>query len=587
MSQINSLIDAITKKFTDKEFDKFIHEINFPKFKSFAPNTKISLDFPVTVLVGPNGGGKSSILQAAWGMPLKYSTSRFWFSTPVDPMDFDSINQNRYWYAHYVKKINQNVECRKMCGNKRHGYWEPTRPSQQEGMKVMPPASPRTSEFMSPSGDRWNQVKRTPYYINSKAESSAFERFFYSSGNTTLEARQDYFVKYSRQLKSAIDKELKSLEYYGVERIKENFVIPKPQLDIINNILKKNYKSARYISHALYDKNFSPSVIFETEQRRYSECFAGSGELAVVNCVLALEKVKKFDLLLLDEPETSLHPGAQTSLLEYILGIVKTKLIQVIISTHSHTFVELLPTNALIVLDESPEGIVVRTESTKASAFRRLGHLEKNKITVVTEDKLLETLVKRALERVPPELSRKTVVFPADVGASEMLSNQVRAYSQTGANVIMVLDGDQSAITQVFDIDPKDLSTSSTEKHIKFLKDNNISIVGSNQELNLELWIKWCKKRVVLIDDICPEQLLLELINEDHPLLKDPNATNKKFKDAVRGELKSQSNDRDSSAQASLFKYLLGNVKSGEPMDIKIASLAEKLRVKLVELEKQ
>ncbi|MDP2058598.1 MAG: AAA family ATPase, partial [Flavobacteriaceae bacterium] len=76
MSQINSLIEAITKKFNDNEFDKFIHEINFPKFKSFAPNTKISLDFPVTVLVGPNGGGKSSILQAAWGMPLKHSTSR-------------------------------------------------------------------------------------------------------------------------------------------------------------------------------------------------------------------------------------------------------------------------------------------------------------------------------------------------------------------------------------------------------------------------------------------------------------------------------------------------------------------------------
>lgn len=76
MKKIDELVSNIEKKFRDKEFDKFIHEINFPKFKSFAPNTKLGLNFPVTVLVGPNGGGKSSVLHAAWGMPLGSSTSR-------------------------------------------------------------------------------------------------------------------------------------------------------------------------------------------------------------------------------------------------------------------------------------------------------------------------------------------------------------------------------------------------------------------------------------------------------------------------------------------------------------------------------
>jgi len=579
MSNVNSLLETIRKDFSLNKFDKFIHEINFPKFKNFAPGVKLSLRFPVTVLVGPNGGGKSSVLHAAWGMPLRSSTSRFWFSTPVDPMDFDSENQNRYWYSHYVKELKQKVQCRKMCGNKRHGYWEPTRPAQKELMDEMPAQNERNKKFMSKSADRWNQVERTPLYINSKAESSAFERFFYSLDATTLESKQDSFVKYSRQLKSAIDGDLKSLHYYGRERIKNNHVISGSQLAVINKILKKNYKSARYVVHSLYERNFSPSVIFETDRRTYSECFAGSGELAVVNCVLALDKLKPFDLLLLDEPETSLHPGAQTMLLEHILTIVKEKMIQVIISSHSPTFVELLPVESLIVLDSSVDGIIARANPSKASAFHTLGHVESSKLTIVTEDKLLEVMVERALKHLPKELARNVVVVGVEVGASEMLSNQIRAYAQADAKIIMVLDGDQSDIQQVIDLDPESLSNTSTQEHIDFLKEKKVSIVGTRQEL--DVWIKWCKKHLILIDQVCPEQLLLQLLAADHSLLADVSATNQKFKEAVKRVLNKSGDDTDSKTQAAVFKFLLGRSKEGSDVQSAIVSLAEKLREKI------
>lgn len=584
MSNIKILIEAIEKKFQKKEFDKFIHEMNFPKFKGFAPDLKLEINFPVTVIVGPNGGGKSSILQAAWGMPLRSSTSRFWFSTPVDPIDFDALNQNRYWYSHYVKDIDQIVQCRKMCGNKRHGYWEPTRPAQKEGMSEMPKPTPTNSAFMSKSGDRWNQVDRTPYYINSKAESSAFERYFYSVGHATLESKQDNFVKYSRQLKLAIDQNLQKLSYYGVERLKGNFEIPDSQLKIINRILGKKYKSARYINHALYDRNFSPSVIFETEQRSYSECFAGSGELAIVNYVLSLEKLSKYDLLLLDEPETSLHPGAQLKLLEHILSIVKEKMIQVIISTHSPTFVEALPKEALIVLEEAPEGVIARVSPSKSSAFYRLGHFDNDKVTIITEDKLLEALACRATEFMPPEQRKKLAIFGSEVGASEMLSNQVRAYAQTDDKIVMLLDGDQSEVQTVIDLDPSDLSVSSTKTHIEFLKKQKVSIVGTHQDL--ALWIQWCKKHVVMLEQVCPEEIFLELLSPSHPKLSDKKASNSDFKSAVRDVLHKQGDDRSSDSQATLFKFLLGQVKPDSPTETKIKSLSQKLLAKVVALEK-
>lgn len=585
MSNIKTLVEAIEKKFNKKEFDKFIHEMNFPKFKSFAPGLKLEIKFPVTVIVGPNGGGKSSILQAAWGMPLRSSTSRFWFSTPVDPIDFDAVNQNRYWYSHYVKNIDQVVQCRKMCGNKRHGYWEPTRPAQKEGMTEMPKSTSANKAFMSKSGDRWNQVDRTPYYINSKAESSAFERYFYSVGHATLEAKQDNFVKYSRQLKRAIDQNLQKLSYYGVERLKGNFEISNKQLMVVNRILGKKYKSARYINHALYDRNFSPSVIFETEQRSYSECFAGSGELAIVNYVLSLEKLSKYDLLLLDEPETSLHPGAQLKLLEYILSIVKDKMIQVIISTHSPTFVEALPLESLIVLEDAPEGVIARVSPSKSSAFYRLGHVDNDKVTIITEDKLLEALACRAVEYMPPEQKKKLAVFGAEVGASEMLSNQVRAYAQTGDKIVMLLDGDQCEVQKIIDLNPAELSVVSTKTHIEFLKKQNVSIVGTNQEQGLDLWIRWCKKHVVLLEQVCPEAIFLELLAPGHSKLGDPKATNSDFKSAVREILYKQGDDRSSDSQATLFKFLLGKVEPNSAVEHKVKSLSKKLLAKVVALE--
>lgn len=584
MTVIDGLVATAQKKFNDGKFDKFIHEMCFPKFKSFTPDARISFRFPITVLVGPNGGGKSSILHAAWGMPLKHSTSRFWFSTPVDPIDFDANNQNRYWYSHFIKPLKLLAESRKMCGNKSHGYWEPTRPAQKEGMKSMPAKSAAYAPFMSPTGDRWTPVDRSAYYFNAKAESSAFDRFFNSVELSSLSARQDYFVKYSGKLREVIDRSLSSFDYYGVERVAEHFVISAEQLDRVNKILQKDYTEARYIRHKLYDKYaFSPSVIFKTASRSYSECFAGSGELAVVNFVLALENLDDYGLLLLDEPETSLHPGAQEKLTEYLLSLVNEKHIQVIISTHSPTFVQLLPAEALVVLDETSIGIAPRPFSSKASAFERLGVVDNEKIIIVTEDKLLKAVVDRAVSRLPKSLRAKVNVVAAELGVSEMFSNQVRAHILASSKVLMVVDGDQADVEKIFVQEPDDLSSKQKQVLLKELKNLNITVIGSNTDL--DGWMRWCKSRVVLLDQVCPEQMLLELLNPTHPLLTDPSAKNADFKSKVKSAVNVGKGDSTADAQYHIFKYKLGEIQSGTALDTSIQALSDKLKAKLAQFD--
>lgn len=555
--QIQELIRKIQKDFESNLYDKFIHEINFPKYKNFSPNEKIIFNFPVSIIVGPNGGGKSSVLHALWGMPLNHSTSRFWFSTPIDPIDSENNkDRNRYWYTHYIKELNQIVQCRKISGEKRNGYWEPSRPSSSDGM-TKPPKNPTTiqKKYLSKSFDRWNQVEKTPIYINNKAESSAFERFFYYTDGQSLEKKQNQFLRYSKKLKNVIDNNLQSITYYSIQRNIQNFLINEKSLKEINKILGKDYISAKYIIHDLYGKIKSPSVVFETTKRKYSECFAGSGELAVVNTVLAIEKLNTYDLLLLDEPETSLHPGAQKRLIEYILKTTLEKKIQVVISTHSPTLVELLPDQALIVLDESSNGVTSRKQPTKYGAFKRLESPNREKILIIAEDPLLASIVEIACKKLNPDYHGLIEIAAATVGASEMLSNQVRAYSLAKNKVLMVLDGDQKPIKNIYDQDHQLLNKHQKDDLIIQLKKLNVSLVGGDDFF--AQWCDWCKKNVIFLEETCPEKILIMCIDSEHKILKDSKANNQKYKDVARSLLKQRSLGNKPENSATVLKTLL------------------------------
>lgn len=580
---IKELIAAVQTKFDQNKFDKFIHRVHFPRFKNFARGATVDFNFPITILVGPNGGGKSSVLHAAWGMPLNHSTSRFWFSTPVDPIEYDKNDRHRYWYSHYNASLKLRVQTRKIAGNKHNGYWEPSRVAIKEGMDPMPSQTAPNSQYMSNKADRWTPVVRTPYYFNAKNDTSAFDRFFNGKVLSSLEARQDQFVLYTKRLKRVIDNDLQTFDFYGIERIESNSMLSASQLAIVNRILQKKYKSARYISHKLYDTyTFSPSVKFETDARNYSECFAGSGELAVVNLVLALEKLNDFDLLLLDEPETSLHPGAQEKLIEHLLELSRDKCIQVIISTHSQTFVENLPQSALVVLEESSDGIKPRLAPTKASAFERLGVVEKNKVTILTEDRLLQAMVMRALPRVDRSLRLGVAVVADDVGVSEMLSNQVRAHIQANSKVLMVIDGDQKEVESIFNQDVNTLNANQRDATIRKLdKEHKISIVGTGIKEDFVSWMQWCKQRVIAIDQVCPEQVLLELLDPNHVTLSKPNATNADFKKAVKAVLHHSHNGQSMDSQHTIFNLKLGEISPGSRVDGYLNSLAAKLTEKL------
>lgn len=73
------ILEKLNNKFLHGEFDNFITEINLPYFKNIKIGTQINFTFPLTVLIGQNGCGKSSCLQAIKGCPEGNAPSENWF----------------------------------------------------------------------------------------------------------------------------------------------------------------------------------------------------------------------------------------------------------------------------------------------------------------------------------------------------------------------------------------------------------------------------------------------------------------------------------------------------------------------------
>jgi hypothetical protein len=251
---------------------------------------------------------------------------------------------------------------------------------------------------------------------------------------------------------------------------------------------------------------------------QYTEAFAGSGEFSVVALVYAVHKANEASLILLDEPEVSLHPGAQERLMSYMAEAVKTKRHQVVLSTHSPAIVRNLPPNAikLLMLDAfSGKVVLPKQESFPEEAFFHLGEPPAGKRMIVVEDRLATAMVQKVLQSEGEAFSQlfKVIYYPG--GASSMWTHHAPAYAAEGRdNVLFLLDGDQfrSVIPQSKDIpDAKNGALAETIKSftgcaIDFPIDGGVG--GGNREQLVaaqRTFIDWAQKYVRFLPDTNPE----------------------------------------------------------------------------------
>lgn len=435
MSNHQKLKDIIAKikQATDHGvFNNNILYIRFPVYKNIAENTKIDFNFPLTVFIGPNGSGKSSTLHALYGAPEGYSTGNYWFSTNVDPIEEGEGNPNCFIYG-YKKDVGIVEVLKTRVKRENPDNWEPSRPLKKYNMILM-------------EGKRNPAIKKDVIYIDFRSELSAFDKYFYFApfrSSLRIKTKQDVIRKYSRSLKTAIDED--KVVIYGKRRNLKPEILDPSIIEYISRILSKDYSYCALIIHNFF-ANEGLSVYFKTSGINYSEAFAGRGEFAVVKIVTEVLNSKEKSLIILDEPEVSLHPGAQEELKIFLLEQILIKKLQIIISTHSSKFAEYLPDDAIKLFYENNTGkFGVKNRCNPIEAFHAIGLeiYEKGKNVIIVEDNTAKILIEAMMREMGEEFLLIFKVTYYAGGATEILKKAASYSEEDEIHKFLLLDGDK------------------------------------------------------------------------------------------------------------------------------------------------
>lgn len=467
---MNSIDANIKSKLSNTDgFLPYIDEIRFPMYKSLDDNLAVTLNWPITALIGPNGTNKSSILQAISAAPEGRSLAQFWFSTEVDDIDRGPRGKasHRFIYKYRFDDSGTVAECRKYRGSKKYrssdvppqlkgkrdpDYWEPTKRVESDRMAPIPGTG--FDSWISKNRDRWNQIRKNVVYLDFRSELSAFDKYIHhqSFSHWTPDSTQKRYraVVRSKWIARALRRE--SLPQTQQKHLTHQaHDLDAERVSAIASILGKPIEKIVVVQHTFFGPHgYTVKLHLRGDgAATYSEAHAGSGEYAVVRLVDEIKGAKERSLILLDEPEVSLHPGAQAKLMDFIRQETLRRGHQVVISTHSPALAASLPPQAIKVFgyDSARHRVVLLADScSPTEAFAHLGHTTVgSQPRLIVEDELAAEIARAALRRHAPKKLDALKIVPFPGGADGLVKNVLSSLAIGGFDkAAVLLDGDQA-----------------------------------------------------------------------------------------------------------------------------------------------
>lgn len=478
-------LQNIYKMFNANQFEPHIKFIEFSSFKNFDEKSRITFNHPITVLVGGNGTNKSSVLKALESCCPDKIISNRWFSTDVDAITHDPVPQ--FWYAHDIRKAGETQEAQVLISKyKREGnpdYWEKSKPLVGIGMTRIP----NEPEFKKKWGirTRWPQIKKEVLYLTFRETISAFDKFFYYGDAfqkfNHISTRKSHIRKYSKYLQKVIKQNLQEYSFRNIEKVLANYEIDSDELKSISKILDVEYSKIQIVEHTFFHCSGITCKITKNKVE-YSEAFAGSGEFAVIKIVHEILRAKDKTLILLDEPEVSLHPGAQERFMSFIIEQTKLKKLQFVIATHSPILIKNLPNESIKTLSVNKATNQVKINDLGCSpeeAFFHIGFSTDNKIRFIVEDRLAQLMVQHSIQGLDAAQKHLFKIEYYNGGAFDILNNFAVVYAlENNKKVYIYLDGDQKG-------KPLPKASDLTEAQILKLEDTFEKFCGGKLQIPL------------------------------------------------------------------------------------------------------
>lgn len=274
--------NELNQKVQAGKYGKYLKKINLKKVRFFE-DCVVNFDFPVTAIIGPNGGGKTTILGAAGCVYKKIKPGSFFSKS--GKLD-DSMSNWSIEYEVHDKHLSKA-----------------------------------------------DTVRRTASFKNFKWKREALER-------------DCVYFGVSRTVPATERVELKRFASPSYQYKDENiYPLDKATKEAIEMILGKD--ASGYNNIKIDQRAQVTLLSGSYNDITYSEFHFGAGESSIVRIVANIESLNENSLILIEEIENGLHPVATIRLVDYLIDMAHRKKSQVIFTTHSNDALYPLPDNAV------------------------------------------------------------------------------------------------------------------------------------------------------------------------------------------------------------------------------------------------
>ena len=275
-------IDSLEERVKKLSYEKYLPTIRMSNVRSF-DNQTINFDFPITAIIGTNGGGKSTVLGAA---AIAYHSVKPGSFFPKSNIGDNSMANWRIDYD--------------IVDRKEHKAGIFTRNARFVAAKWRRDGIPDRQVIVIP-------IQRTV----PANEQPRFKQFI------GLAQRTD---------------------------VKVNAIKPSV-LQHVGRILGKDASGYERIS--LKSDPSRSIFVGVKRLNDYSQFHFGAGEASIIDMVTKLEEASDNALILIEEIENGLHPLATRKMVEYLFDVAKRKKAQIIFTTHSEYALDVLPPKAI------------------------------------------------------------------------------------------------------------------------------------------------------------------------------------------------------------------------------------------------
>jgi predicted ATPase len=392
----NSTINTLLEKTRKKNYRRYLSSIRLEKIRLFNGD-RITFDFPVTALIGPNGGGKSTIIGVAL---LAYQSNKPSNIFKKSRVGDEGMNN---WLMEFeiINKESNKTGTERFNLSFVNDVWNRSKTFHRE------------VKFLSIS--RTVPISENPLFSYRKRISVSNT----NKGADDISLKKlDDISDIKKQSERILGKSLENFimyeftfnkrKKYKYERVATGKTITVDGVDMAEF---KKVKSKEIVGH---DKQIL--FVGSDGQNTYSEFNFGAGETSVIRMVAEMETLDNDSLVLIEEIENGLHPIAVRRVVEYLIDIAQRKNLQVVFTTHSDYALEPLPS----------EGIWACIE----------GRLQQGKLSI------------EALRAVSGRFDRKLAIFVEDEFAKSWIEYLIREkasgnYEEIG---VYAVGGDGNAV---------------------------------------------------------------------------------------------------------------------------------------------